>query len=241
MNDITTCSGPECTREVTQYPRTGLCNAHYLQQSRGKPLKKLRATQEPVCKFPDCGRSSKAHSLCNAHYLQYRAGRELKRQNRARGRVLARDEQGRKECQLCREWKPESEYRPHRTTPDGLRGRCQECYRSTYDPAAQRARSLKRKYNMSVAEYESLVAEQGDSCAICGTTDKRGKSWHVDHDHSCCPGDSSCGQCVRGLLCPICNQALGMVRDDVAILTSMIDYLNERSALKNPTRTRSAA
>lgn len=44
MDHITTCSGPECTREVTQYPRTGLCNAHYLQQSRGKPLKKLRAT-----------------------------------------------------------------------------------------------------------------------------------------------------------------------------------------------------
>lgn len=227
MNDITTCSGPECTREVTQYPRTGLCNAHYLQQSRGKPLKKLRATQEPVCKFPDCGRSSKAHSLCNAHYLQYRAGRELKRQNRARGRVLARDGQGRKECQLCREWKPESEYRPHRTTPDGLRARCQECYRSTYDPAASRARMLMRNYRLTPEQYDALAAAQGNACATCGTKDSGGKSWHIDHDHACCPGKKSCGSCLRGLLCSDCNQVLGKVRDDASTLARMIEYLAE--------------
>lgn len=233
MDDITTCSGPECTREVTQYPRTGLCNAHYLQQSRGKPLKKLRATQEPVCKFPDCGRSSKAHSLCNAHYLQYRAGRELKRRNRARGKVLARDEQGRKQCGDCREWKPESEYGSHAGLVDGLSNHCRACYALRYDPEAVRARRLMSHYKLTLEEYDAMVVAQGDACATCGTTDRGNKAWHVDHDHACCPGNKSCGQCVRGLLCSNCNQALGLIRDDISTLAAMIDYLS-------PTRTRSA-
>ena len=32
---------------------------------------------------------------------------------------------------------------------------------------------------------------------------------YVDHDHGCCPGESSCGHCVRGVLCVRCNLIIG--------------------------------
>lgn len=58
--------------------------------------------------------------------------------------------------------------------------------------------------------YETLLAEQNGCCAICGTTDPgRYTVFCVDHDHACCPGERTCGQCVRGLLCLNCNIALG--------------------------------
>lgn len=34
---------------------------------------------------------------------------------------------------------------------------------------------------------------------------------HVDHDHRCCPGDRSCGLCIRGLAHDSCNKNLGFV------------------------------
>jgi hypothetical protein len=34
---------------------------------------------------------------------------------------------------------------------------------------------------------------------------------HVDHDHRCCSGQTSCGECVRGLAHDYCNRELGYV------------------------------
>jgi hypothetical protein len=48
---------------------------------------------------------------------------------------------------------------------------------------------------------------------------------HVDHDHET-------GK-VRGVLCYLCNLALGYVHDDVKVLQTMIDYLNKADVLSN--------
>lgn len=56
---------------------------------------------------------------------------------------------------------------------------------------------------------------EGRRCDICGTDEWGGhhNRPHVDHDHSCCPGERSCGKCVRGVLCNNCNLGLGFLRE----------------------------
>lgn len=85
---------------------------------------------------------------------------------------------------------------------------------------------LWRKYKISCWDYYNLLDLQGGKCKICGRSeDEFARRLHVDHDHNCCPGNRSCGMCVRGLLCPNCNIGLGKVMDDLTIIQSMIEYL----------------
>jgi hypothetical protein len=47
----------------------------------------------------------------------------------------------------------------------------------------------------------------------------------VDHDHSCCPGTYTCGECVRGALCGDCNKAIGLLRDNTDTMKNLMYYL----------------
>ena len=85
-----------------------------------------------------------------------------------------------------------------------------------------------RRHGLDEPTYLAMLEAQAGGCAICGTDtpDAAGRSWHIDHDHECCPGPYSCGACVRGLLCGACNQGVGYFRDDVALMRRAIDYLS---------------
>lgn len=98
---------------------------------------------------------------------------------------------------------------------------CLECSRNKFvDPEGAQA----RRYGITVDELRAMHEEQGGRCAICGG-DNNGRTLAVDHDHSCCPGLTSCGECVRGLLCMGCNTALGAMKDDPKVLRSAAQYL----------------
>lgn len=87
-------------------------------------------------------------------------------------------------------------------------------YRDT-DPDKNKNRKLKYYYNITLDQYNNMLEEQNHVCAIChGINKTTGKDLFVDHDHACCPGGRSCGECVRGLLCNICNWAIGALNDD---------------------------
>jgi hypothetical protein len=91
------------------------------------------------------------------------------------------------------------------------KNRCIECQkwvkRDTY---------LKRTYGIDTKTYEKMLSISNNGCYICGKTqEKNGKYLSVDHDHSCCNKNRGCcGKCVRGILCDICNRAVGLLKDN---------------------------
>lgn len=96
------------------------------------------------------------------------------------------------------------------------------------DPAVNRRANLKAKFGLSVEDYNRMLVEQGGKCAICGTTDPGGRwgtNFAVDHDHSCCPGQKTCGKCIRQLICSPCNVGLGAFGDDPDRLMAAAAYL----------------
>lgn len=97
---------------------------------------------------------------------------------------------------------------------------------------AKRIAEYKRKmqYNVSPEQYQRLYTQQKGRCAICGTHQLELKmKLSVDHDHSCCPKNTACGQCVRGLLCTKCNMGLGGFNDSLDIIQNAKLYLQKWS------------
>lgn len=86
---------------------------------------------------------------------------------------------------------------------------------------------VRRTYNVSSGWYAEQLEKQNGVCAICGLPERSDRRLCVDHDHSCCPGDTSCGKCVRGLLCLTCNKRLAVVENTTWIKLAE-DYLIER-------------
>lgn len=84
----------------------------------------------------------------------------------------------------------------------------------------------KRLYKLTEDQALSLFNTQHGKCGICDRPlEFYSKYTHLDHDHSCCPGQKSCGQCVRGFLCSSCNKGLGFFKESPASLHSAIRYL----------------
>ena len=162
--------------------------------------------------------------MCVGHYQQIRRGVQPTPLQQP---SVARDSLGRKRCSRCREWAEESEFTQHVARADGLNGWCRRCV------AASRAERsdvifrdfLRRTYGLTVEQHVELVAAQGGVCAICEAPPKGDRRLAIDHDHSCCPGERSCGECVRGLLCSNCNTMLGFAKDNTKTLLAAADYL----------------
>lgn len=77
---------------------------------------------------------------------------------------------------------------------------------------------LKRNYGITSLEYDELLSQQDNSCAICqNSAIDNGKRLAVDHCHVT-------GK-VRGLLCHKCNNAIGLLYDSSKVLFRAFEYL----------------
>jgi hypothetical protein len=128
-----------------------------------------------------------------------------------------------KTCIECQVFKPITEFYvyPRRTGTPNVFPRCKPCH-NAYGQRWRKGRghelTLKKRYGLSVEQYDDLLVRQGGVCAICHRPPTERSPLQVDHDHACCPqnaGWPTCGQCVRGLLCRSCNTALNLLDDPV--------------------------
>ena len=76
-------------------------------------------------------------------------------------------------------------------------------------------------YRLQESEYEAILKHQGGVCAGCGKA-PHGIRLAVDHDHKT-------GR-IRGLLCWLCNRAIGILRDNAKAATRLGAYLETPTA-----------
>lgn len=86
---------------------------------------------------------------------------------------------------------------------------------------ADRKSHLKRRFGLTVEEYDTMLQNQGGVCRLCGAPPQPPYSLHVDHDHAT-------GR-VRGILCFRCNNALGDFADDPDRLRAAARYVEVAS------------
>jgi len=156
-----------------------------------------------------------------------------------------------KKCTHCKEDKPLSEYYPVANGIKGVRPRCKECTKilekkkygendefrwsklskqaiklqtnpehKARHQESQRRWHLKSSYGLTTQMFDAMVAAQGGGCAICKIKPEVGvpkTRMVVDHCHKT--------NTVRGILCDLCNTAIGKFHDDISKLESAIRYL----------------
>lgn len=120
----------------------------------------------------------------------------------------------RNRCKLCQHAYYES-YKVK--NKDKLRDKWRKASRKCYNYDKKKARELKRRYNITIDEYNKLYDAQHGKCCICGID----QTLVVDHCHRT-------GK-IRGLLCNGCNMAIGKLGDSVETLEKAIAYLKDNA------------
>lgn len=159
-------------------------------------------------------------------------------------------------CCKCKLGKPRKYFDSSKETKDNLDPRCKKCRSMAYmvarkadpnkfrergkiavakwrnnNPLYRRKSYVEKMYGCGVEELEKFIKEHldknGQVCEICkqpcdaiGKVKKKGyRRLVVDHDHET-------GK-LRGIICDHCNNALGMLHDDIKIIKEVINYLNK--------------
>jgi len=114
-----------------------------------------------------------------------------------------------------------------------LKAKCAPCsakriarYREA-NKARVQAASRMYYYAMDQGAFEFMLTQQGNACAICRVLFTQTIKPYVDHDHSCCKDQRTCGKCTRGLLCNECNKLLGRIEANSVFSTHYQGYLDD--------------
>jgi hypothetical protein len=186
-----------------------------------KPCVKKTSGETILCATCDEPFYVRKNRLARAKYCSPKCSGEGRRKGTA--------PPGHKQCLKCREVKALDAFAAASAKWDGKHIWCRACTSNTriHTPERERHRHgnhLKRKYGITLAEYELMVERQRGLCAICGGPPVKGRGaarerFNVDHCHKT-------GR-IRGLLCSGCNRGLGYLGDTAVGLQAAVDYLSK--------------
>lgn len=130
-----------------------------------------------------------------------------------------------KRCGGCKQERPLDCFA--KNAKRGYQSYCRDCNKAAKNAwnAANRQKvkwhAMWNKYRLRREDWERLFEDQDGLCAVC----RDNPATHVDHDHNCCPGETSCGECVRGILCAGCNTAVGFIETNPERTQSVLRYI----------------
>jgi hypothetical protein len=176
-----------------------------------------------ICSESGCRKKPSARGLCQRHYgIAYRNGTLPAKQKQLILGIHSLtniDRAGRiADCSVCgpqvpirvRDRKGSGGVECMTKRREGRGRRRSGTHRSDSDSRYKRY----KKYKLTRADYDRMVAEQQGCCAICHSEPS---ALVVDHDHAT--------GAVRGLLCRNCNLGIGLLRDDLDLVYSAVQYL----------------
>lgn len=129
-------------------------------------------------------------------------------------------------CYSCKQEKPVTDF--YRSNVSYYQKECKLCNRDRKNKwhktdsgkLSSANTKLKRRFGISLEDYNKMLHDQGGKCLVCGSTESfNGHKLAVDHDHTT-------GR-VRGLLCKACNSALGLLKEDITNMENLIKYVEE--------------
>lgn len=136
-----------------------------------------------------------------------------------------------KHCGNCLRTLSVEDFAKNSSKKDGLQDRCKKCraeHHQTHkhlrkQPSSRQKRHnmVRYKYGLNLWEVDAMLVAQGHACAICKSPDWGRPSPCVDHCHDT-------GK-VRGLLCNLCNRALGMLKENPDVLEAAANYLRKHA------------
>lgn len=127
-------------------------------------------------------------------------------------------------CMKCKEVKRSTEFSRNKATGTGFHFYCKPCHRRQRRESLERNHGgssrhyhLKPRYGIGADEVDELIRRQGGLCAVCRVREAK----QVDHDHKT--------GAVRGIVCLLCNAAMGAFHDDPKLIRRAIAYVKEHS------------
>lgn len=166
----------------------------------------MEQTINPVAACPECGsplRISKSNAN-KGHATKCIVCYRKKWYGKNRARVLADSKEYYKETAPIRRKLARQFY--HANSPEQKK-------------TLNRRAALKRKYGITVDDYERMFLSQNGLCFLCGVPPRINRPLSIDHCHV----ESR----VRRLLCEICNLSLGVIERDPTWVNRALRYLKE--------------